>query len=446
MKKICLSLLLTFVALISMAQTGKFHEFQHSTSTGQNLPYVLFEPAQQNQKRPLIVYLHGAISRTSVSAQPVESAKKVPFTQLAEEKGYYVLYPYGKKDATWFEPVGINMVLSEIKTVCEKFNIDTDKIFLSGFSDGASGTLYLAATQSSPFAGFIALNGSLAVAATLGKTPLYLENLNEKPLYIVNTQGDLLYPAAPMQPIIEKIRQHHLNTTFRSPKGNHEMSYFPSLKNEISTFIDQHQRQIPDSISLEVSDSLANTYAWLRITAIDTLATAQNWHKPYSLKMTNEKASFGLAPDLKYTGKEMRVAGFGKNSLAKQMGVQIGDLITHMEDSLLQGPMTSFNYLASKKAGQTTNLTLLRNGEKIVLHGQFPPAYTYEIFTRQAPSAKIIAKITPKQIDLRCSKTTSFEIDFSLLPFKKGKNITLVINGKAQKVKAKGKQSFLIPA
>lgn len=430
-----------------MAQEGDFQEFKYQTKAGKELPYVVYQPKNIDPKvkRPLIVYLHGAVSRPMTSKDPVASSKKAVISKLAEEMNCYVLYPYGQKDATWFDKVGVEMVLSELSETQKKYNVDSNKIFLSGFSDGASGTLYFATTQSTPFAGFIALNGALPVAANLGFSPVYLENLNRKPLYIVNTQSDMLYPAKGMQPVIDKIKEYHSSVIYRTPQGNHETSYFPTLKEEIKNFIQNNERKIGNEISFEVSDDFSSSFHWLKITKLNKDEKHKIWHQPYQLKLTNDKASFGLIPDTKHQGESMKVAGFGKNSMAKEMGVQVGDLILKMENTEMKGPMSSFTYIAGKKAGDFTSLTILREGKEIVLQGKFPPPYDYEVFEKKPFSGKVKAKLEGKILYVETSGVSEFEINFDDFPFKKGRKINMILNnGTPQKIKVKGVQKFSV--
>ncbi|VEI58012.1 Poly(3-hydroxybutyrate) depolymerase [Pasteurella multocida] len=439
-------LLLSFVTGVAMAQ-GEFKSFEYQGEDGQKRPYILYVPKnlEQGKKHPLVVYLHGAVSATTLRINPLESAQKSPLVKLADEGGYYVLFPYGQKGATWFEPNGIKMVLAEIDKIKQEVAVNEDKIFLSGFSDGGSGTLYFATTQSSPFAGFISLNGSLSVAATIGKSPVYLENLNHKPLYIVNTQSDMLYPVRLMQPTIEKIKEYHSDVVFRSPEGNHEMSYFPTIAAEVKAFIDNHQRQPITKISFESADDFSNKFAWLKITKLNPAETAKEWHTPYELKMVNDKASFGMILDASYTGKGMKVSSFNKKgSAAEKMGVQAGDIILKMEDTELDHRYAAFNYLSTKKAGDKTTLTVERNSQIFTLSGQFPEGYEYQVFAKQPISGKVRAEVNENRLLIETSRVSELEIDFSLLPFKADSMIELELNGKIQQVKPENMQTFTI--
>lgn len=439
-------LLLSFVTGVAMAQ-GEFKSFEYQGEDGQKRPYILYVPKnlEQDKTHPLIVYLHGAVSATSLRINPLESAQKSPFIKLADEGGYYVLFPYGQKGATWFDTKGVNMVLAEINEVKHHFPINEDKIFLAGFSDGGSGTLYFATTQSSPFAGFISLNGSLSVAAAIGQSPVYLENLNHKPLYIVNTQSDMLYPVRLMQPTIDKIKAYHKNVVFRTPEGNHDMGYFPTIAPELKAFIDKHQRQAMTSLSFESADDFSHQFAWLKITKRNPTEMAKSWHTPYSLTMVNDKASFGIILDASHTGKGMKVSSFNKKgSIAEKMGVLPGDIILKMEDTELNHRYAAFNYLATKKAGENTSLTLERNGQQFTLTGRFPPGYEYQVFAKQPLSAKVKAEVSEKLLQIETSRVAELQIDFSQLPFHSRSVIELKLNGKIRQIKPEKVQTIII--
>lgn len=429
-----------------MGQAEEFRQFDMVAPDGKTRPYVIYQP-DVGGKRPLLVYLHGAIGRPAISSDPIASAKKSSIVNLAREGGYYVLFPYGQQGATWFDKVGTQMVLDQIDWATKNLPIDNKKVFVSGFSDGASGTLYFASTQADKFAGFIALNGSLAVAAHLGDSPVFLQNINGKPLYIVNTSADALYPAQQIYPTIQTLQAHQPQVLFDALTGNHDMSYLPSIQNKLGKFIDTHQDQVSYQISLEASDVYTGSFDWLSVLSFDFDAPAKAWHTPYSLKMVNNKASFGIVPDSTYQGEGIKVAGFAKNNqTAKTMGVQIGDVIVKMGDVVINHPYASLSYLSGKKAGEPTELSVLRDGNTLLLKGKFADGYTYEVFDNKKPSGKIQATFDKQQqtLKIQTSKIASFAVDFAQLPITNRDEFVIVINDKAQSVSATGKQTFKV--
>lgn len=419
MNKFLCALLLMFGCL-NMGATqeqklGEFKEFRYVAEDSKERPYIVYIPStvKKEEQRPLIVYLHGAISSPTIKDNPVEGLKKSRMLALLEQCRCYALFPYGQKGATWFDDIGINMVMGEFDLVLKDFPIQKNKIFLAGFSDGASGTLYIASTSPTRFAGFMALNGSYAVAASLGKEIIYPENLANRPLYMVNTQSDMLYPAEMMRPLNQYLQKYAPQIILSEPAGEHDLRYLSKEIPALLAFIEKHQLDVNNSLSWEASKE--SQIDWFKIEAIDEKAVAKEWHQPYQLTMRNTKASFGIQPDRNYT-KGMKIAGFGERSTAKEMGAKQGDIVLKMGDVELKHPYDSYRYLAQKKAGEATSLLVERDGKQIELKGQFLPAYDYEVFERRSPSAKIRAQVIGNVLHMETSGLKGFSIDMSRLP------------------------------
>ncbi|EGV36830.1 PDZ domain-containing protein [Neisseria weaveri] len=426
------------------AAEAQFHRFSLTASDGKDRPYIVYTPAgvAADEKRPLLVYLHGAVSSPDIPAEPLDKVRRSSFLKLADAGRYLVLFPFGQKGAAWFDSVGTDMVFKQINEVEKQFAVDADKVFMSGFSDGASGTLYLAATHPERFAGFIALNGSLPVAAHLGESPVYPENINHKPLYMINTQGDMLYPAAMMRPVVDFLRQRHSRLAFQEPEGNHNMAYLEQVLPELRQFVEQNSRHITESLVWESSVAPSGT-DWLRIVRLAPDKAAKPWHGKNSLKMFNGKASFGMKFDPAYKNG-LKVAETTAKGTAAKMGVQPGDIILKMGDTVMNHAYAPYRYLAGKKAGDETELTVARQGRELVLKGRFNPGYQYEVFEKQPVSGKIRATLQGGKLVVETSRIAAFSIDFDRLP-NRGGDMTLVVDGKAGRVVAKGVQTFEVP-
>lgn len=411
--------LLLFLSNLSLGQDGVYTQLSYLCKDGKERPFIVYTPKSLDKKvdNPLLIYLHGGISNPNLKKDPLAYIQKSKLIQLAEEGGFYLMFSYGQKGATWFDPIGTDMVLGEIETATNQFNIDNNKIFLSGFSDGASGVLYFSMTNPTPFAGFIAMNGSLKVAQKLGAFDLFPANTNEKPLYVINTKGDLLYPIHQIEPTIEYLKQFNKNIRFSSPVGNHEMSYLSTEKENILQFIETNSKLEQTVFSWETSSLKNNTINGISITKIDSPTTAsKKWHQPYQLKVFNDKADFGLKYDYSFQGKGLKVNGFKDDACtSKKMGVKINDIILMMEQDSIKSPYTPYFYTARKKAGDSTALTVLRNGEQKQIVGTFNEGYYYQIFDETIPSAKIMGKIEDGKLVIHTSKVSEISIDMNVI-------------------------------
>lgn len=433
----------TLLAAAAALAQGKFEELSFTAEDGVARPYIVYTPSsiREGEQRPLLVHLHGAISSPNIRANPLASAQRSSFLKLADAGRYYVLFPYGQKNAGWFDPVGVNMVLGEVDETLRRFPADPDRVILSGFSDGGSGTFYIAATRPGRFAGFLAMNGSLPVAAHLGTDPLYPANLNRKPLYVINTRSDMLYPAQMMEPVIRLLSQL-VPLENSTPEGGHDMRYLEAEIPKLTSFIDNTVRKAEPSLSWEAAKPSGT--GWLFIERLRPEEAPQQWHTPYSLNMRNTRASFGMGFDPAYRGG-LRVAHTGKaGSTAERMGVRPGDIIVKMGSTPMDNPYAPYTYLAGKQAGDEAELTVLRDGRETVLRGHFNPPYSYEVFEKQPVSGAVRASLQAGRLTVAASRVAAVRIDFDRLP-PHPETLTLSINGHEQTVRARGEQVFEVP-
>ena len=79
------------------------------------------------------------------------------------------------------------------------YNVDENRVVLSGVSDGGTGAYYIAMRDTTPFASFLPLNGFIMVLRNEtadADGDLFPNNLLNKPLFIVNGGRDPLYPTS----------------------------------------------------------------------------------------------------------------------------------------------------------------------------------------------------------------------------------------------------------
>lgn len=428
-KTYLLLLLLSFVSYIP-AQQGVFEEFTYRCIDDQERPFILYTPhsidSLADTKVPLLVFLHGAISNPNLKKDPLSYMQQSALLPIADRGKFCLMFSYGQKGATWFDDVGVDMLLGEIAEATNRPNIDRDRVFLSGFSDGGSGVFYITMQHPFPFAGCIAMNGSLAVASKLGAKNLFLANSQQLPTYVINTTQDMLYPLRQIRPTIEYYQRYNPNIVFKTPNGNHQMSYLSEQADTLIQFVQHHRRTPRHEFSWETPQSTA--VAWFTTIEVDTLRPKAVWHHPYQLDVFNDKADMGLRYERTYRGHGLKVKGFKKkNSTAQRMGVLPNDIVLMMEKETLTSPFSPMLYAQKKRAGDSTSLTISRKGKEMVLNGKFNDGYHYPLFPQTLSTAKVVAKIDQHQLHINTSRITHLTIDMKQL--KPYKIDTIYLNG-----------------
>ncbi len=218
-----------------------------------------YDPSRSYQLR---VQLHGGVmmrdagqprgrggngGRSGRGNTPLEGAEQI-----------YVL-PTSWRDAPWWSRAQIENLDAILDSVKRTYNVDENRIVLSGVSDGATGLYYVAMRDTTPFASFLPLNGFLMVLANdqlAVDTELFPTNLLNKPFFIVNGGQDPLYPIRNVQPFVDHLRDSGVTVEYHPrPEAGHNTAWWPEIKEPFETFARTHPRDpLPATLTWEATD------------------------------------------------------------------------------------------------------------------------------------------------------------------------------------------------
>src|SRR5262249_54409927 len=158
-----------------------------------NVP-ASYDPAKRYQVR---FQLHGGIG----GRQDNKPRGTGEIGALAGAEQFYVL-PYSWNDAPWWGDDQILNLDAIVDSLKRTYNIDENRVVVSGASDGATGASFIAMRETTPFASFLPLNGFIMVLAndSIDDHRIFPGNLRSKPLFVVNGGKDRLYPIWAVEP------------------------------------------------------------------------------------------------------------------------------------------------------------------------------------------------------------------------------------------------------
>jgi acetyl esterase/lipase len=223
-----------------------------------------YDPAKRWQVR---FQLHGGVMRDDDSLRGDGSVR------LAGDDQIYVM-PSGWRDAPWWtdqQVASLHVILEDIK---RDYNVDENRVFLSGVSDGATGLYYVATHDTTPYAAYLPLNGFYLVLRSPElelRNAIFLNNLRDKPFFIVNGGLDPLYPINLVEPSIAHLNQGGVRITYApQPDAGHDTSWWPTVRDSFESFVRSHPRvALPDTLSWEVSETRTwNRAHWLVIDSL----------------------------------------------------------------------------------------------------------------------------------------------------------------------------------
>lgn len=324
-----------------------------------------YDPARRYQVR---VQLHGGV----MGRQTGTIRGTGGIGALAGVDQIYVM-PMAWNEAPWWTDFQVENLRAILDTVKRKYNVDENRITLAGVSDGATGTYYFAMRDTTPFASFAALNGSLGVLQnpTIGRNgALFPQNLVNKPYFIVNGGLDPLYPTELVEPYIRHIRKKGVEVLYHpQPEGVHNTMWWPDEKDAFETFVHDHPRQpIPERLSWE-SDLAGdvNRAHWLVIDALMDKADTREPLSDVNIFSSGPGQDFGAQVD------GLKIKSLIPGSAADTFGFFAGDVVTSINGQAPPAGQDLLDWFNTFDPRKKLTVGLIRDRVRLELIGSYDP-------------------------------------------------------------------------
>jgi poly(3-hydroxybutyrate) depolymerase len=412
------------------AEAGAFELRRTLCADGVERPWVLYVPPSYDAETPtpFLVVLHGGVSWPDIPEDPLAETRKDEWAAPAAEYGWLVLYPFGQKGATWWDEVGMANIRNLVRTVKREYNVDDDRVYMGGFSDGASAAFCWAMVEPTAFAGFVALNGHMGVGSLDGGLDTYAPNFFNTPVYAVTTFDDPLYPSAKMRATIEMAQRAGGDVFYRELAGTHDFTYAESEIPLIARWMARHPRDpFPARIVWEAATPEFGRCRWLRIDEI-TEGDAAAWHDDFNVERVDDRIAFGFYPG-ESEGAGVPVSGVVDESPAAEAGLAEGDVIVGIAGKAVNDVDDVNAWKEAAARGDAFTLRVKRGDAELTLEGRFPPAENYLIFKRERPSARAEATVAGNCVDVRGSRLGAFTVYVHPDMFNLDENVTITVDG-----------------
>jgi len=248
--------------------------FQINDST--KTAFLVHLPKNYNpeKKYPLHFFLHGAVRNNAlVDFQPVGlnlGEWNRYYTKYAEQNDVILVFPKGSRQYNWMTPDdGFFMIPEMLKLIKKGINVDDNKIFISGHSNGATGSFSYLMKQPSQFAGFYGFNTYPKVFT--GGT--FVENIKNRSFINFSTDQDYYYPPNANDDFTKLMNK--INADYEEYRYNGFPHWFPQFDESEPAYkilfddlVNRKRNPFPKEISWEFDDDKAN------------------WHKKLNFKIT----------------------------------------------------------------------------------------------------------------------------------------------------------------
>ena len=243
-------------------------------------------PADYNPDKsyPVLFFLHGAVRYsefTDFQSEYMLGSWNRFYTRYADKAQVILVLPQANNQYNWMTPDdGFYMIPAMLRKLKSALNIDDNKVFISGHSNGATGSFSYWMKQSTPFAGFFGFNTQPKVYT--GGT--FLRNgLNR---FFTNFSTDQDYYFPPQANDSLKVLATSLHLNYEDHRYNGFPHSFPEFDASEAAYkilfhqiVTRRRNPFPEEVTWETDNVKYGQMDWLDITELDTLSQRANWHR-----------------------------------------------------------------------------------------------------------------------------------------------------------------------
>jgi hypothetical protein len=375
------------------------------------------------------IQLHGGVMNRHTNVPPPNAGS---IGALASDEPQIYLVPFAWDAAPWWSEDQLQTLRSALDIVKRRYNVDENRVVLSGVSDGGTGAYYVSMRDTTPYASFLPLNGYWGVLAVHDLDvdgPLFPGNMRNKPFFIVNGERDPLYPTSLVEPAIAHYRKIGLMFEYHPQAGaGHNTQWWPQVKGTFESFVRAHPRRpLPDVVSWETASATAfNRAHWIVINSIAAFPGDATLDDP-NLVASEPRADFGA----RSIGNRINRVMPGSN--AERIGLKAGDALVRLNDETVHVGVDVEEIFKGITPGSNITLLVARDNAPVELAGVYAPTQTVDpphpMFDRGVPSGRVDATRDGNTVTVKTRGVTAFTLLLSPDQFDLEQPVTVVVNG-----------------
>ena len=173
------------------------HAFEQTGTKTVSCNYLLFLPedyGEQDKDWPLMLFLHGKGERGR-DLQKVKVHGPSKIVEKQEDFPFIVISPQCPEGQWWNDD--LDVLINLLDEIVEKYDVDRDRVYLTGLSMGGYGTWALAAKYPDRFAAIAPICG--------GGTRIMAMGLNKVPVWAFHGAKDKVVPLGESERMVEAI-------------------------------------------------------------------------------------------------------------------------------------------------------------------------------------------------------------------------------------------------
>jgi predicted esterase len=330
--------------------------------------YVVRVPERYDPaiRYPVIVYLHGGVARPKREDGTWWRREE----RLARDDAI-VVAPASWNESLWWQDSQIENLAGVLDDLKRTWNLDENRAYLIGISDGATGAFYHAMKATTPWAAFLALNGHPVVLANPASDvdgEMHVTNLRNKPLFVINGGRDRLYPTASVVPFMRLFQQAGVFLDFRpQPDAGHDVSWWDDEKPAMDAFMtDQVRRPLPARLSWETERTdRYNRAHWLVITELGSVEGESDFDDFNEIASSPPSVPIGFNQLGLLEGGGIVLIDIVAGSIAEAAGVRAGDVLVGVNGRAVATVDDLREAVQAPRDGPGLDVEVEREGERL---------------------------------------------------------------------------------
>jgi len=209
---------------------------------GTRYPYQVYVPSNYDASRtwPAVLFLHGAGERGSDGVLQTTVGIAAAIRRHPERYPAIVVMPQAPRDSFWAGPPG-DAALAALARTCEEFNVDANRVYLTGLSMGGHGTWHLAYHHVERFAALLVICGFVgdrpnrpSVVPPGEGTPYQrmAARLRGCPIWIVHGEADSAVPVTESRLMADALRAVGADVHYTELPGTDHDSWTATYNSE----------------------------------------------------------------------------------------------------------------------------------------------------------------------------------------------------------------------
>lgn len=196
-------------------------------------PFVAYEPEGMTRKLPLVIQLHGAGERGE-GGEDLDLVEVWGFPGMAKTGEYpcMFVFPQCPKDTFW--AARVESILKFIDQLVEHYDIDTDRIYLTGLSMGGYGTWYTAMAAPDRFA---------AIAPVCGGGMAWNADVLTMPVWAFHGAEDKSVSVFSSDEMVERMQNCGLNVRYTRLEGVGHNVWLNAYNDELLNWLLSHKKE-----------------------------------------------------------------------------------------------------------------------------------------------------------------------------------------------------------